>query len=137
MHDFVFVYGTLRKGDCRGNLGGSVHFTEAYIEGFNIFDLGSFPGIRPGNGRVRGEVHQIDDEILQRLDWIEGYNPENPSQGLYDRHRVQAQDPNGETVEAWAYIYNNRRGEDLEPIPSGDWFEHKNLYQEEECQNTV
>lgn len=125
---FVFVYGTLRRGDCRGGFLGEPYFPEAYVKGLELFDLGPFPGVLEGPGLVRGEVYEIDAKMLQSLDRIEGYRAQAPGEGLYDRQLVTARDPSGEEVEAWVYIYNNRDEHQLRPIASGDWFAHRNLY---------
>jgi len=57
---------------------------------------GGFPALRPGNGRVHGELWEGISEVLQhRLDSIEGHP------WIYTRTRLKTTD--GEMV--WAYVY--------------------------------
>lgn len=76
---FVFVYGTLRRGEERDiNL---LHpapeaIARASIEG-ELYDLGTYPGLRLGGAaRVEGEVYAISPELEHRLDGIESIWPE-------------------------------------------------------------
>ena len=98
----VAVYGSLKQG--YGNhgvmqrAGGQLVSTEV-IHGFNMYSLGGFPGIKPGNGSIHIEVYTVED--MQPLDYLEGYNPNNPMGGLYNRTTIQTS-----TGAAWIYIYN-------------------------------
>lgn len=123
----VFVYGTLRKDDCRSGVLDNYECVarEAYLEGFQLLHLGSFPGIVPGRGRVRGEVYEIDKRCLKQLDTIEGYRADDPKHSLYRREQVQITTPEGNSIdEVFTYVFNRQR-EDREAsvIESGDWFE--------------
>ena len=86
----VFVYGTLRSGEARdinrlhplplvlgiGSIAGQ------------LYDLGSYPGVRLGGaGRVAGEVYAISAELERRLDEIEEVWPK-PS-GEYVKQEVE------------------------------------------------
>ncbi len=75
-----------------------------------LYDFGSYPGARPGDGSIRGEIFQLDDPaaILAELDRYEG--PE------YERAMVAA---NG--IDCWIYWYVGPDPGRL--IPSGDWFQ--------------
>ncbi len=129
----VFVYGTLRTGDIRHGVEGFVKMIalEAHIEGFDMLNLGGFPGLIEGDGRIRGEVHEY--EHMQALDRIEGYRESAPESGLYTRIQVTAEvEVEGVTEEledCWVYLYNrgSERSRDR-IIQSGDWFEHRGLY---------
>ena len=108
-----FMYGTLKEGrpldrSVLSNKRTSV--SPATIEG-SIFNLGPYPTIKlDGKGLVVGEVHTFLEKdlsgIQSMLDSIEGYNSSYPTQGLYNRHKVEATLSNGEVVTAWAYEYN-------------------------------
>ena len=117
----VFVYGTLRSGDCRHGIASliDVLHEEAYLKDFKMLNLGGFPGITPGEGRVRGEVHEFKSFI--ELDRIEGCH-DNSTDSLYLREEVEVELPDGNTVRAWTYIFNraDRLG-DVEIIANGDW----------------
>ena len=79
MPEKVFVYGTLRTGDCRHGVGCFVQMLApvAFVEHFAMLDLGGFPGLVPVSPQdddgllIRGEVHEYED--LATLDRIEGY----------------------------------------------------------------
>ena len=103
MTDLVFVYGTLRKG-CGNHrlLTEQVKLGKDTIKGYRMYSLhGGFPGVVEGNEQdyVVGEVYEVD--TIRRLDGLEGYRPDEPKRGLYDRKQV-------ETIygTAWVYIYN-------------------------------
>ena len=76
--DQVFVYGTLKAGNSiRGmdRLGADfvaeATTTEAW---FDMVDFGPFPAVVPdGESYIAGEVWQVDNEIMEILDQIEGY----------------------------------------------------------------
>ncbi len=126
----VFVYGTLRSGDCRHGIPSliDVLHEEAYLKDFKMLNLGGFPGITPGEGRVRGEVHEFTGFV--ELDRIEGCH-KNSENSLYLRKEVEVELPDGNTVRAWAYIFNGGdRLVDPEFIANGDWL---NPQSEESC----
>jgi len=85
--NLVFVYGTLKEG--HGNhkhfLSNSLyhgpHKTGAQHQ---MLDLGSFPGVIYGGGvtPISGEVYEVSDKTLGRLDGLEGY-PD-----FYNRTRI-------------------------------------------------
>ena len=132
---YVFVFGTLRKGDSRfGVLDGCKCLHEvAFVDGFEMLSLGSFPGIVPGPGRIVGEIYEIDETILARLDAIEGYREDDPKHSLYIRQGVDAfyedggsiPGPNGEGGKILTYVFNIDRAQDrgYKVIESGDWFD--------------
>lgn len=115
----LFVYGTLRPGDCRWEL------LEPYVSDDGIedtvagtlYDTGlDYPAaVFGGSGRIRG-IHfglseSTRDEALRELDIVE-----DTVDGLY--RRVILTTTSGTQV--WAYEYGS--GLDLTVIPSGDWF---------------
>lgn len=71
----VFVYGTLRRGCARAmsiRFAKSKFIADASVSG-SLYDLGAYPGliVEQSNSLVRGEVYEVDDEILNLLDDIE------------------------------------------------------------------
>jgi gamma-glutamylcyclotransferase (GGCT)/AIG2-like uncharacterized protein YtfP len=96
----VFVYGTLKKGYRNHRLlEGSNYIGEGKISGYDLYDLGSFPGIIRGKGEVVGEIYEIDQETLKRVDMLE-------SEGqLYSRVPVEVSQ-NGKMVKAATYVFN-------------------------------
>jgi gamma-glutamylcyclotransferase (GGCT)/AIG2-like uncharacterized protein YtfP len=71
----VFVYGTLRRGDARAmsiRFPDSKFIADAKVSG-SLYDLGAYPGLllNESDSLVVGEVYEVDDEILKRLDDFE------------------------------------------------------------------
>ncbi len=116
----VFVYGTLMRGQRAHHfLEGAEYLGEFILDNYAIYDLGSFPGIKPKNDhRVFGEVYEIVPEMLPTLDRYEGEG------SLYDRVKVSAGGDAG-TVEAYAYVYKGNPGS--EPL-DGKWGTPKKDY---------
>ena len=108
----VFVYGTLLEGE--GNhsyyLQGSRCKGKAAVSGYEMYDIGAFPGIVPGAGSIPGEVYEVEYETLQNLDYLEGEG------SLYIRKSAHVKMSTGESAFAWIYVYNGSI-EDLEKIP--------------------
>lgn len=128
----VFVYGTLRPG--QGNYqwalaGQTVSEVPASVAGLALYDGPGFPYAVLSDApedRVLGDVITIRDdaydEVLARLDGLEGYRPGGG--GLYDRVHVTAVTGTG-AVEAWTYTVPPRRLTTVlsqhARIASGDW----------------
>jgi len=111
----LFVYGTLRKEECRNSLLKECHFIGyACARGFNLYDLGSYPGMISGNSEVIGEVYEIPEELFQELDEIEG------TPYLYKRELINVILEDYSPLLAYTYIYNGEVKSDTF-IPSGDW----------------
>jgi gamma-glutamylcyclotransferase (GGCT)/AIG2-like uncharacterized protein YtfP len=131
--DYIFVYGTLRQGE-RADLRKQSHNFDVVFVGNGVingrlYHLGAFPGLKTLPSKVTvdgfdenlpcicGEVFRIKDvAIVALLDAYEGYDADNPSQGLYNRQQFETSD--GRTV--WAYVYNGPVITD-QLIDSGDW----------------
>lgn len=98
----VLVYGTLMKGQSNHDyfLGNANFLGKAMLPNYEMYDLGSYPGIVEGFGKVQGEVYGVDDSILESIDYLE-------SEGnLYIRKLVKVFLSNDEIMDAWCYIYN-------------------------------
>lgn len=126
----VFSYGTLRVGDIRHGVGSFIKVVaqEAYLEGFDMLDLGGFPGLVEGSRRIRGEVHEYEN--LDVLDLIEGYHVSEPRMGLYNRIQVTVSSPKGDIEDCWVYLFNDTPSfqREKEVIACGDWFEYRDYY---------
>jgi len=71
----VFVYGTLRRGGARAmsiRFPNSKFIADAKVSG-SLYDLGAYPGLllNESNSLVIGEVYEVDDETLNKLDDFE------------------------------------------------------------------
>jgi len=79
-----------------------------------LFDLGRYPGLVAGRGRVRGEVYRLADaQLLRTLDREEGYHFRR-SWGLVTLAR-------GRRVRAWLYRYRGVLPRRAVAIPQGDY----------------
>ena len=98
----VFVYGTLKRGDCRHRyLAGSKFLGLATTEtGYRLFHMGEYPAMVEDarGGQIEGELFEVSDATLRVLDEVEGV-----ADVLYSRRPVRLVNP----VEgAEAYIYH-------------------------------
>ena len=122
--DLFFVYGTLKIGGYFAEQFNDfrINSEKAENEGSDLFNLGSFPGIKPGKGKVIGELHEyIDPEkVTRNMDSIEGYHPEIRD-GMYIRRRVVVKTNSGQLKEAHIYVFNLKVPERAKKLTSGVW----------------
>ena len=98
---YVFVYGTLmRNHRNHGYLENSTYVGEGSIEGYEIYDLGRYPGIIKGSGTVYGEVYQVTEETEKKLDYLEEEGD------LYLKKPEVVRLDDGRSLEAMVYVYN-------------------------------
>jgi gamma-glutamylcyclotransferase (GGCT)/AIG2-like uncharacterized protein YtfP len=98
----VFVYGTLMRGE--GNhyhLKNSICLGKAFIEGYDMYDVGYYPAIIPGDSLIIGELYQVPKEDMQSIDMLEGEG------SLYAKKCETVTDAEGNTFFAFVYIYLN------------------------------
>lgn len=119
---FVFVYGSLRRGNAGAmsvRFPNAVYVAEGRVRG-SLYDLGEYPGLVMDGAVsfVTGEVYQVDDDTLNRLDKFELTSD-------YSRKQVEVE--HGlERTDCWIYV-PDRVAEffgDHELIESGDWITH-------------
>lgn len=76
----IFVYGTLKEGEGNNYLLHSedeycevVREEDAVIEGYDLYDLGAYPAVYPGEGIVRAESYLVGPVTRSLLDRLEGH----------------------------------------------------------------
>ena len=118
---YVFVYGTLRKQQTNAHYlyGAKCIANNAWTYG-KLFDTNEgYPAmICMSEDKVYGEVYEVDDKTLKKLDELEEYTG-NREKDLYDRitQTIYFEDRN---MSAYVYI---AQGETMlqKHIISGDW----------------
>lgn len=124
---YVFVYGTLRKGDDNDitRLTPTPQFVgHASIEGV-MHHLGAYPGVLLAPGRaVVGEVYAIKPALELKLDEIEMLYPEEKDE--YFKREVSVQ-VDGRTLTCVLYEINPSYTVGCPVIESGDWVRGRHL----------
>lgn len=117
MIDSMFVYGTLRKQECREKIMNEIsHYWKNTSIKAKMYDIGAFPGIVLDEGIVYGEIHKIKKEpnSFHMLDLVEGFTEYGKS-SLY--HRILINSSQGV---CWTYVWNGTT-ENYKVIESGNW----------------
>jgi gamma-glutamylcyclotransferase (GGCT)/AIG2-like uncharacterized protein YtfP len=118
---YVFVYGTLRAGgsnDIRRFRPAPRYVASAPIAG-TLYHLGGYPGVvLGGEGRVQGEIWQVDPAVEAQLDVLEDVRPDGT--GEYRRTSV-AVEVDQSTFDCLVYEINPDRLRGKPVIASGDW----------------
>ena len=108
----MFVYGTLMKGELHHTSISHARFVRA-AETPPVYDLVQidyYPAmLSDGSSRVVGELYEVDDETLKKLDELE----EVPH--YYERRTIELADGSA----AIAYVMPRERATGSSPIPSG------------------
>lgn len=121
----LFVYGTLKRGmRNHGLVARWVRGVDVAVGPGRLFDVGLYPALVAGPGRVAGEVLHLDPagaaEALALLDELEGYRPGDPAGSLYVRRPVTVEVADGRRVEAQTYLYTGPT-DALREIGPGSW----------------
>ena len=96
----VFVYGTLMNGEANHSyLNDSTFLGNTMIEGYDMYDVGFYPAIIPGNGIAIGELYQVPKEDMPSIDMLEGEGT------LYTKKCETVTDSKGNTSFAFVYVY--------------------------------
>jgi gamma-glutamylcyclotransferase (GGCT)/AIG2-like uncharacterized protein YtfP len=116
----VFVYGTLRRdgaGAMSIRFPDSKFIADAKVNG-SLYDFGAYPGLilDESNSLVVGEVYEVDDETLDKLDDFEASSD-------YLRKQVEISLDNDRRM-CWTYQPNPEFYSLRTLITSGDWIEY-------------
>jgi gamma-glutamylcyclotransferase (GGCT)/AIG2-like uncharacterized protein YtfP len=116
----VFVYGTLRRGGAGAmsiRFPNSKFIANTKVSG-NLYDLGAYPGLvlNESDSLVVGEVYEVDDEILKKLDEFE-------ASSNYLRKQVELS-LGGQRRACWTYEPNPEFYFIGASITSGDWMKY-------------
>jgi gamma-glutamylcyclotransferase (GGCT)/AIG2-like uncharacterized protein YtfP len=120
MKHIIFIYGTLMPGlRLEAQMHGARFVGPAHIAG-RLIDVGRYPGLLHGDGQVTGEVYEVDDAHLARLDGVEGVLPGDRAQSHYWRELVTVVSGPQQGQQVQTYLYN-RPVDGCTPIPHGDY----------------
>ncbi|WP_458403772.1 gamma-glutamylcyclotransferase family protein [Methanobrevibacter sp.] len=96
----VFVYGTLMNGQANhGFLENSEFLGNAAVEGYDMYDVGWYPAIVPGDGVIHGELYRVSTDAMPSIDSLEGEGT------LYAKKYENVVYGNGKTARALVYVY--------------------------------
>jgi gamma-glutamylcyclotransferase (GGCT)/AIG2-like uncharacterized protein YtfP len=106
----LFVYGTLKSGERNNHLmeGRLVRKAKTY-KGFRLVDCGNYPGLVRGDKAIEGEVWEVSEPTLARLDRFEGVY-----RGVYVREQIMLED--GTRVQVYLHTSS-----DLPEYPGTCW----------------
>ena len=118
---FVFVYGTLRKGQ-RNDINlyqpQPLYMGSTWVKG-QLYSRGWYPGIRlGGEQKVLGEVYQVSAQLLAQLDELEEVAPV-PS-GEYQRIQIKVECV-GQQLLCYIYELSAHCAAQSTVIEEGDW----------------
>jgi len=99
---YVFVYGTLMKDQVNHDafLKEAQFIGTGTIEGYDIFDLGYYPGIICGTAKVIGEVYRLNEDTEMAIDRLEDEGT------LFIKTPVNVRMDDGAICASMAYVYN-------------------------------
>jgi gamma-glutamylcyclotransferase (GGCT)/AIG2-like uncharacterized protein YtfP len=121
----IFVYGTLRKREPNAQLLNSATCIaeQCWTNGL-LYDTGyGYPAMTQATSlRIYGELYSVKEEVLVRLDQLEGY-VEGKNDNLYERIEQTVYTDEG-CINAYVYIASNVNLL-KKKIPNGDWMKHK------------
>jgi len=120
MQHALFIYGTLMPGlRLEAEMHGARFVGAAQVPG-RLVDVGRYPGLLPGEGLVTGEVYEVDDAHLARLDVVEDMEPGDRAASQYWREVVTVVGGPLQGQPVQTYVYN-RLADSCTPIPHGDY----------------
>ena len=124
--DHIFFYGTLMRGfDLRRRTNIDQWYRGSGEVAGRLYDLGSYPVLVPGSGRVRGEVYRMlaTAPLLQCVDRVEAFRTQDSERSEYLRRPSRAVLDDGTSVRVWVYVYN-RTLDGCDLIETGDYLDY-------------
>lgn len=122
----VFVYGTLRMNEVNHYLLQEAEFVaEGCWTTGKLYDTGlGYPVIvQDRQEKIIGELYQVSDAELEKLDILEGYSVHGQS-NMYERI-TQTINTESETYKAYVYVNSSLLVSEEQKIDSGDWMEYR------------
>ena len=111
----VAVYGSLKRGFYNHYLlETSTFMATGQVDGFQMFNLGSYPMVVSGSGQIEVELFEVNRATFTDLDRLEGFP------NYYGRQMVTVQTPHC-PVEAWMYLGQRQQVKSYKQVRSGTW----------------
>jgi gamma-glutamylcyclotransferase (GGCT)/AIG2-like uncharacterized protein YtfP len=130
MKNLVFVYGTLRKNEGNHRLLSYAKLiaAQAWTKG-KLIDTGfGYPAMGLNSAKwTYGELYEVDEDTLSRLDQLEGFHG-NQQSNLYDRITQRVITDQGHH-QAYVYVAGALLPDLEKEIKSGDWKVYRLLQQ--------
>lgn len=121
----IAVYGSLRKGDYNYDrcIPNAEVIEQVELQGWEMYDLGSYPAIVRGDGTVLFDIMDVTDEHYDRVESMElgaGYIAETVTlKGASEATLFYMKDEALAQYESWS--------RQVKLVESGDWIEYKAL----------
>lgn len=121
----IAAYGTLRKGYWNSRL---VNNNNNYLgKGITVekyqMRANGIPFVnKTPDTNITVDLWEITDEMLEDVDRLEGYNPNNHEESWYKREKIKV-NLNNKAIDAWIYFNDTRSGVIVE---SGDYKNYTN-----------
>ncbi len=119
----LFVYGTLREGENNHKYmkDATLLSRNASIAGSLVDSGNGFPGLLLESSVVHGELYEVSEEALRRIDELEQYfGPEDPRNQFY-RVECEVNVERGKLL-TWTYVYNR---DDYAETRFTDWKQYR------------
>ena len=101
----VFVYGTLMKGESNHYfLKNSAYINGATVDGYEMYNVGYYPAIIPGKGKIIGELYEVSIDDMPSIDMLEGEG------SLYIRKCELIKEISSKKTVAYIYEFNQDVG---------------------------
>ena len=121
--ELMVTYGTLMRGNHNDHFMEDAKLIgEGQFKG-DLYCLGGFPAVMPGEGIVVGEVYRVPVEAIPNIDGLEGYDARTDS-GMYLKRKVIVH-VGDETIEALVYIWNRGLPRSAVKWQSGERWEYR------------
>lgn len=116
----IFVYGTLKKGECNNYILESGFFIkEENLPQFSLVESIGVPfpfAIMDDEPKgIKGELYAVDDSVLLRLDQLEGH----PS--MYVRTEIGNVIFQGNKIPLFIYLFDKRKLREYSIVENGVW----------------
>lgn len=111
----IAVYGSLKRDFYNHRvLEGASFLASGTVTGFEMFSLGSYPMVVPGDGSIAVELYEVNTSTFGRLDRLEGFPR------FYGRQMVTVATDYC-PVEAWMYVGQVHQVKGQRRVDSGMW----------------